>query len=278
MDWHLVSQRKLTPPSIPVIKDETDLTHFDEMFITMPARISESSSILVTESEVDPFQDFSFDPTTIENVTGASTSSKSIDVYHHRHLVSPNNHAAAARTFCSRSPINDNRQHAAAAGEREVEERRVKKRQSSAVLSFTEQEEGSTSAASTIAGPSSTSVINEASNNRALKKRQTERNQQMAQQNSLYLVPSSTLSTIHQELEEGEEEASSIYSRSSMTFSFVAGGANQRGIRSGRGSSEISIIERPHCPVPGQTRDQVMIPHSNTSTLANSMCSYLTES
>lgn len=61
IDWDMVSQRKLEPPYIPTIKNETDLSNFDEMFTNMPARISQSSTI-ETFLYGDPFQDFCFDP------------------------------------------------------------------------------------------------------------------------------------------------------------------------------------------------------------------------
>ena len=61
IDWRLVSRKKLTPPYVPNIKNETDLTHFDPVFTNLPVRISECSDIELDGE--DPFQSFSFHST-----------------------------------------------------------------------------------------------------------------------------------------------------------------------------------------------------------------------
>ncbi|KAG1452940.1 hypothetical protein G6F55_008403 [Rhizopus delemar] len=56
IDWTLAANRQLTPPYVPVIKDEADVSHFDELFTNMPVRISQSSDV-----QQDPFDSFDFD-------------------------------------------------------------------------------------------------------------------------------------------------------------------------------------------------------------------------
>lgn len=58
MDWDKVARLELTPPYVPELRSETDLTHFDEAFINMSPCISQSSSL---SSNQDPFDHFSFD-------------------------------------------------------------------------------------------------------------------------------------------------------------------------------------------------------------------------
>lgn len=65
LDWDDVAQRKLTPPYIPTLHSETDLTHFDDSFVTMTPRISEAqapSSTSEPPTTTDPFRHFTFDP------------------------------------------------------------------------------------------------------------------------------------------------------------------------------------------------------------------------
>jgi hypothetical protein len=65
LDWDDVAQRKLTPPYIPTLHSETDLTHFDDSFVTMTPRISEAqapSSTSEPSTTTDPFRHFTFDP------------------------------------------------------------------------------------------------------------------------------------------------------------------------------------------------------------------------
>ncbi|KAG0762531.1 hypothetical protein G6F24_006727 [Rhizopus arrhizus] len=62
VDWNFVIERRLRPPYVPVIKDETDISHFDDMFTSMPVRISQSSAM----QEQDPFESFDFDSLLIE--------------------------------------------------------------------------------------------------------------------------------------------------------------------------------------------------------------------
>jgi hypothetical protein len=234
IDWNLVPQKKLIPTFIPKIKNEEDLTHFDTVFTNLPVKISQSSSTDTFDSEQDPFQNFSFDPTT-------ATSNNSS---------------------------------------------RIKKRHSTALF----QNNSTSSSLEDEAGPSRSSHH---SDHRIFKKRQM---------NNDNIMQSPTISTLHQHHfeKEEEEESSSIYSRSSLTFSFGGGQATTTATRAG---SELSIetnntiiinqlqqnyatttnnnnnqpspYERPNCPIPGQTRNNYNLPHSNTSTLANSMCSYL---
>lgn len=53
-----MARLELTPPYVPELRSETDLTHFDEAFINMSPCISQSSSL---SSNQDPFDHFSFD-------------------------------------------------------------------------------------------------------------------------------------------------------------------------------------------------------------------------
>ncbi|KAI7876641.1 kinase-like domain-containing protein [Mucor mucedo] len=247
IDWNIVAQRKMIPPYIPSIKNETDLSNFDEMFTNMPPRISQSS-YTGSNLEGDPFEDFSYDP-----IIFSSTG--------HNDTVVP-------------EPVNQGR---------------MRKRHSAA-LSFNATGE-----------PSSSGSNQLFEDNRAIKKRQTTSQHKMSHSSLADLVTSPSISSlgdiIHRE--EDEEEASSIYSRSSLTFSFGA-----QVTTATRAGSELSLdeeisnttmhhffnnghqpeqcisqqsspYERPNCPIPGQSRIN-NTPHSNTSTLANSMCSYLT--
>lgn len=236
----MVKQRRLNPPYIPTIKTETDLSNFDEMFTSMPVRISQSSAVESQNApggeEEDPFQGFAFDPAVTP-------------------IVSQQQHTVlqAAGPSSSNDPII-----------------RVRKRHSAAF---------------------SIPAINEEhrslEDNRVIKKRQTSHSIVAAAD----ILRSPTISSL------GHQENSSIYSRPSLSFSFTT--AQQAATRAG---SELSIdhhhhqqqqqdciilqppYERPHFPVPGQTRAQLQhapstsqyIPHSNTSTINNSLCSYLT--
>lgn len=251
-DWDAVAQRKLIPPYIPSIKNETDLSNFDEMFTNMPPRISQSSTIS-SVVDGDPFEDFSYDPIVFHNDSLKDT-------------VTP--------TLIEQGIVGG----------------RMRKRHSAA-LSFT-----------TTGGPSRSGVNQLSEDNRAIKKRQTTSQHKMSHNSLADLVVSPSISSlgdiIHRE--EDEEEASSIYSRSSLTFSFGAQVAtatragselsldeeisnttinhffNNNGHQQEQcNSQQSSPYERPNCPIPGQSRIN-NIPHSNTSTLANSMCSYLT--
>lgn len=249
----MVAQRKLKPPHIPSIKNETDLSNFDEMFTTMPARISQSSSIDPI-IDGDPFEDFSYDP----------------DLFYHSNKI----------------PFSNSTNQIPGGS-------RMRKRHSAA-LSFT--------AAGTSFASGSGQLFED---NRVIKKRQTTNQHQLSHNSLIDLVQSPTVSTLGDIIQvEEEEETSSIYSRSSLTFSF--GAQVNTATRVG---SELSIedevsnatmsyyfnnnnrltqeqcilqqsspYERPNCPIPGQTRtnNNHNTSHSNTSTLANSMCSYLT--
>ncbi|KAI7849034.1 kinase-like domain-containing protein [Circinella umbellata] len=71
LDWDDVANLALTPPYIPELVSETDLSHFDEAFINMSPRISQLSQNNSKEeyffdgdnNEQDPFAaSFSFDP------------------------------------------------------------------------------------------------------------------------------------------------------------------------------------------------------------------------
>ena len=63
MDWDLLSQQRLAPPYVPVLKSETDLTHFDDAFVAMSPRLSlDSTQEESLVDEGDPFARFSFDP------------------------------------------------------------------------------------------------------------------------------------------------------------------------------------------------------------------------
>ncbi|KAI8072001.1 kinase-like domain-containing protein [Thamnidium elegans] len=258
IDWDMVAQRKLKPPHIPSIKNETDLSNFDEMFTTMPAHISQSSSIDPI-IEGDPFEDFSYDP----------------DLFYHNNKIPFSNSTNQIPGGSSR----------------------MRKRHSAA-LSFT--------AAGTSFASGSGQLFED---NRVIKKRQTTSQHQLSHHSLIDLVQSPTISTLGDIIQvEEEEETSSIYSRSSLTFSFGA-----QVTTATRAGSELSIedevsnatmsyyfnnnsrltqeqcistqsspYERPNCPIPGQTRTNHHhhhhhhISHSNTSTLANSVCSYLT--
>lgn len=241
IDWNLVPELKLNPPYVPKIKNGTDLTHFDPAFTNLPVRISTSSSTSCdSKKDEDPFQHFSYHPNTNTLTTAAASS-------------------------------------------------RVKKRHSAAL--FNHNSTGS-NVNDEAAGPSSSYTYDNHSNNRVIKKRQ------IVSQNSLSnsMKTPSISSIMNQELEEQreEEEESSIYSRSSLTFSF-----GRQATTLTRAGSELSIettinhqpyainlsnsnnqvpspYERPNCPIPGQRRDSnTGLPHSNASTLAHSLCSYL---
>ncbi|OAD04573.1 hypothetical protein MUCCIDRAFT_36903, partial [Mucor lusitanicus CBS 277.49] len=66
-DWEHVGQLKLRPPYIPFIRDEQDISNFDDMFTSLPVKISQSSQVDVLVDELeqqqqqqDPFEGFSF--------------------------------------------------------------------------------------------------------------------------------------------------------------------------------------------------------------------------
>jgi hypothetical protein len=225
LDWNMVKGRRLTPPYIPILKSETDLSNFDEMFTRMPVRISQSSAVESQNAlgEEDPFQDFAFDPAVIPVVSQQQPT------------------VLQAAGPSTNGPII-----------------RVRKRHSAVSIPTPNVED-----------------------NRVIKKRQTSNSH-------LVTVPdilrSPTISSL------GQQEDSSVYSRSSLSFSFTT--AQHAATRAG---SELSIDqqdcillqpphERPHCPIPGQTRTQhhhapPSTSHyalSNTSTINNSLCSYLT--
>ncbi|KAI8142993.1 kinase-like domain-containing protein [Fennellomyces sp. T-0311] len=61
IQWDDVANLKLTPPYIPDLSSETDLTNFDETFVNMTPKISQMSS-QEPVLEDDPFEGFSFDP------------------------------------------------------------------------------------------------------------------------------------------------------------------------------------------------------------------------
>ncbi|KAI9320229.1 kinase-like domain-containing protein [Dichotomocladium elegans] len=62
IDWPAVAQLKLEPPYIPKLRSETDISNFDDNFVTMTPRISRSSSLDLSVD--DPFDRFSFDRST----------------------------------------------------------------------------------------------------------------------------------------------------------------------------------------------------------------------
>lgn len=61
IDWDLVKNRQLKPPFVPVMKDETDVSHFDTVFTKLPVRISHSSAV-----QQNLFDSFNFDSSLIE--------------------------------------------------------------------------------------------------------------------------------------------------------------------------------------------------------------------
>lgn len=244
IDWNIVPEKKLIPPYTPKIKNDTDLTHFDPAFTNLPVRVSTSSSANYdSRADEDPFQHFSFHPDTNTAFTTTITMDTS-------------------------SSTNN----------------RVKKRHSAVLFNYSSTGGNVNDGA---AGPSSTYAYDNHNSDRVVKKRQ------IISQNSLSnsMHTPSISSTMNQEI---EEEESSVYSRSSLTFSF--GGQATTLTRAG---SELSIettinhqpyainlrnnssqasspYERPNCPIPGQRRDSnTGLPHSNASTLAHSLCSYL---
>ncbi|GAN04523.1 Ser/Thr protein kinase [Mucor ambiguus] len=150
---------------------------------------------------------------------------------------------------------------------------RIRKRHSAALLSFT-------------SSPSPNSNNHQLfEDNRVIKKRQTN-------------ITSAPFAAQNETEEEHEEDQSSIYSRSSLSFSFAA----QEATTATRAGSELSIdpiqtshctiaapYERPQCPLPGQQQSRIMLTserrgasrsslslRSNASTLNDSVCSYLT--
>lgn len=242
-DWEHVGQLKLRPPYIPFIQNDQDISNFDDMFTSLPVKISQSSQIDLDEQELqqDPFEGFSFN-----NVVQQQTMS---------HCNSTNTTAKPPFIDTSNSTSMT----------------RIRKRHSAALLSFT-------------SSPSSNSNSHQLSeDNRVIKKRQTTiNNTSFATQN---------------EIEEHEEDQSSIYSRPSLSFSFAA----QEATTATRAGSELSIepiqtshcaiatpYERPQCPLPGQQSRIMFTPEergaarpslslrSSASTLNNSVCSYLT--
>ncbi|CAO3634275.1 unnamed protein product [Cunninghamella blakesleeana] len=101
IDWDDVAQRKLKPHYIPIIQSETDLTHFDESFVNMTPRISESQpyhypSMDDEESKKDnqienedPFKHFSFDPRYSDQNSSISCIDKSISSSSHHDIQQP---------------------------------------------------------------------------------------------------------------------------------------------------------------------------------------------
>lgn len=250
-DWEHVGQLKLRPPYIPFIRDEQDISNFDDMFTSLPVKISQSSQVDVLVDELeqqqqqqDPFEGFSFN-----NVVQQQTIS------HHN----------STNTIAKPSFIDTSNSTSTA---------RIRKRHSAALFSFT-------------SSPSSNSSNNHHQlfeDNRVIKKRQTTN------------IHSASFATQN---EAEEEDQSSIYSRSSLSFSFAAHEATT----ATRAGSELSIeplqtshctiaapYERPQCPLPGQQQQSRIVSErrgagsrrsslslrSNASTLNNSVCSYLT--
>ncbi|CEG67013.1 hypothetical protein RMATCC62417_03498 [Rhizopus microsporus] len=67
IDWDLVAKRQLEPPFVPVIKDEQDCSHFDDVFTSMPVRISQNSREQDgVQPILDPFVSFDYDSLLIE--------------------------------------------------------------------------------------------------------------------------------------------------------------------------------------------------------------------
>ena len=247
-DWDHVGQLKLRPPYIPFIQNDQDVSNFDEMFTNLPVKISQSSHVFSNNNADDEEEEDPFQGFSFDNVV--------------QQTIFNNNN-----TNTTIPPLIDTSNFTSVV--------RIRKRHSAALLSFT-------------SSPSSNSNNHQLfEDNRVLKKRQTNANNiSAATQNE------------QEEEEEEEGDESSIYSRSSLSFSFAA----QEATTATRAGSEFSIEpstncalnttvahnERPHCPIPGQSR--VMITsergvtaagrslsiRSNASTLNDSICSYLT--
>lgn len=246
-DWEHVGQLKLQPPYIPFIRNEQDISNFDDMFTNLPVKISQSSQIDMDEhgQQQDPFEGFSFN-----NVVQQQTIS------HHN-----------STNTIAKQPFIDTSNSTSTV--------RIRKRHSAALLSFT-------------SSPSSNSNNHQLfEDNRVIKKRQTN-------------INSAYFATQNETEEEHEEDLSSIYSRSSLSFSFAA----QEATTATRAGSELSIeplqtshctitapYERPQCPLPGQQQQSRIMStserrgatsrsslslRSDASTLNNSVCSYLT--
>lgn len=67
INWDLVAKRQLEPPFVPVIKDEQDCSHFDDVFTSMPVRISQDSREQDgVQPILDPFVSFDYDSLLIE--------------------------------------------------------------------------------------------------------------------------------------------------------------------------------------------------------------------
>lgn len=251
-DWDHVGQLKLRPPYIPFIQNDQDISNFDEMFTNLPVKISQSSHVFPNNNADEEGEEDPFQSFSFDNVVQQTI---------------PNNNNTNTTAI---PPLIDTSSSTSVV--------RIRKRHSAALLSFT-------------SSPSSNSNNHQLfEDNRVIKKRQTNTNNvSIATRNE-------------QEEEEEEEDQSSVYSRSSLSFSFAA----QEATTATRAGSELSIEpnnncalnttiapnERPHCPIPGQSRmiitsergvtataaaaGRSLSIRSNASTLNDSICSYLT--
>lgn len=224
LDWNMVKQRQLIPPYIPNVKTETDLSNFDEMFTSMPVCISHSSAIEIqnTPGEMDPFQDFEFNPT----ATSIVLQQQPVILQ-------------SAGSSSTNNPII-----------------RARKRHSAALSIPT------------------TNECRSLEDSRVIKKRQTTTTSSQCIAADIFRSP--TITSL------GRQEDS----RSSLSFSFTR--PQHAAIRAGSevtiGQQDDILFQSPLCSVPSQiqipqqpmTPSTLYIPHSNTSTINNSLCSHLT--
>ncbi|KAG0171766.1 hypothetical protein DFQ30_000449 [Apophysomyces sp. BC1015] len=59
INWTDVAERRLQPPYIPILESDTDMSNFDDVFVNMSPRISQTSSNELLLD--DPFDQFTFD-------------------------------------------------------------------------------------------------------------------------------------------------------------------------------------------------------------------------
>ncbi|KAI8372780.1 kinase-like domain-containing protein [Radiomyces spectabilis] len=273
VNWDEVVQKKLTPPYVPELASATDLAHFDEMFVNMTPRISQASNVDTTEED-DPFDQFTYD------------SRQSCHLFRDRPLPS-----SGSRSLTRKKPQRP---------QRKLTEPNLHQRfsSSSSLLSFTSGEvvQHTDTMPSMLLVAKSQPYLRKRHSAaisihltdglheqplHTMKRRQTGSGDP-GTTTTMAAIPttageaSSSNATLKlQSPAISMEGSSSIYSRSSMTFSSAHDGPESIARAESEASDDHTIMrgkntsyERPTCPVPGQVRPSIALTASDTLSYA----------
>lgn len=62
MNWDTLLKKQYKPPFVPLVKNDTDVSNFDPEFTEQPLDSMDPNSLSLTESVVEKFKNFTYDP------------------------------------------------------------------------------------------------------------------------------------------------------------------------------------------------------------------------